>query len=329
MVVLSLATLVLSGTACSSQANAEGDKQNAGAAAAPIKIGISQQLEHQSLDDIHRGIVDAFQEKGYIDGDTIVIDYQNAQNDQSNLKTISQRFVNNESDIIIAIGTGPAQSAAIETQDIPIVAAAVTDMVSAELVNSIDIPGGNITGISDITPIQEQLDLLVKLSPDAKKIGLAYCSSEINSEVQAKLAKEYIESLGLECITATVVSTNDILQNLSALAEKVDALYIPVDNTLASAMPTVMSLCEPKKLPVIVGAAPMAQEGALGSVAFDYYDVGRQSGEMAIRILNGEDPAVTPVETVKETGLYLNKSYADTIGISIPDELLDKAKQIY
>lgn len=295
----------------------------------PYKIGVIQLVEHQSLDAIYQGIVDEFADNGYVDGENISIDYKNGQGDQSNLKTISQQFVNDDKDVILGIATGAAQAAASETDSIPIVAASVTDLVSAALVESNEAPGGNVTGVSDMTPVTEQLDILLKLVPDAKTIGLAYCSSEVNSEVQAKIAKEYIESKGLTCVPTTIVTTNDITQSLQSIVDKVDAIYIPVDNTFASAMPTVMNVCEEQKIPIVVGAAAMVEEGALASVAFDYYDAGRQSGKMAIKILKGADPAVTPVELVEETHIYLNKTYADKIGITIPEDLLNSAAEVY
>lgn len=327
-IVLATALAACAVTACT-QSNAQELPTEDQNAAAPLKIGIIQLVEHQSLDDIYQGIMDEFADEGYIDGENIVVDYQNGQGDQSNLKTISQRFVNNEEDLIIAIATGAAQAAASETQDIPIVASSVTDMVSAALVESNEAPGQNVTGVSDMTPVKEQIDILLQLVPNAKNIGLAYCSSEVNSEVQAKIAQDYITSLGLTCVPVTAVSTNDITQALDSIADKVDALYIPVDNTFASAMPSVMNVCAPRKLPVITGAAAMVEEGALASVAFDYYDAGRQSAKMAVRILEGADPATTPVELVENTHVYLNKTYADEIGTPIPQELLEQAAEVY
>lgn len=324
---VALSVALLAG--CTAPNNSSEKTTAAQSASEPIKIGIIQLVEHQSLDAIYQGIMDEFAENGYVDGKNITVDYQNGQGDQSNLKTISQRFVNNQEDLIIAIATGAAQAAAAETDSIPIVASSVTDMVSAALVESNDAPGGNVTGVSDMTPVKEQLDILLQLVPDAKNIGLAYCSSEVNSEVQANLAKEYIESKGLTCVPTTVVSVNDIPQALESIADKVDALYIPVDNTFASAMPSVMGVCEPQKLPVVVGAAAMVEEGALASVAFDYYDAGRQSAKMAIEILNGAEPAATPVELVKDTHVYLNKTYAEKIGITIPEEMLKNAAEVY
>ena len=326
------ATLAVSLSACSSNPASSVSSQSVSSetnSSEKLKVGIIQFIEHQSLDDIYKGIIDGLSEEGFVDGQNIEIDYLNGQGDQSNLKTISQRFVNNNSDLIIAIATPAAQAAASETTDIPILAASVTDMEGSSLVESNEAPGGNITGVSDLTPVIQQIDLLLKLKPDAQNIGLAYCSNEVNSEIQINMAKEYLDSLGKEYTVATAVTTNDIAQTLSVLTEKVDALYIPVDNTFASSMPTVMDACSQNKLPVVVGALAMVEEGALASCGFDYYDCGVQSGKMAAKLLNGADPATTPVEFISETYTGINKTYADEIGITIPEEVLKNAKEVY
>ena len=317
-VVLGMSALLL--TACSSSNKADDNT---------LKVGIIQYVEHQSLDDIYAGIVDELESNGYKDGVNIEIDYQNAQGDQSNLKTISSKFVNDNSDIIIAIATPSAQAVASETSEIPIIGASITDMVSAGLVESNEKPNTNITGVSDMPPVEEQLNILLELVPNAKKIGIAYCTNEVNSEVQVNIALDYLRSKGIEPVITTVTNSNDISQAISSIAGKVDGLFIPVDNIMASAMPTVSSICEENKLPIVTGASVMVEQGSVGTSAFDYYDAGKQTGKMAIRILNGEKPENTPVEFVTETKIYLNKTFADKIGLDIPQSIIDKASEIY
>lgn len=294
-----------------------------------FKIGVVQYVEHQSLDDIYKGIVDELKANGYEDGINIEIDYQNGQGDQSNLKTISSKFVNDNSDLIIAIATPAAQTVASETSEIPIIGASITDMVSAGLVENPENPGGNITGISDMAPVEEQIDILLQLVPDAKSIGISYCTNEVNSEVQVNKAIEYLKSKGIEPVITTVTNSNDVLQAISSLAGKVDGLYIPVDNTMASAMPTISSVCTENKLPIITGAAVMVEQGAVATSSFDYYDSGKQAGKMAIRILEGENPANMPVEFTEETKIYVNKTFADSIGIEVPENLIKSAYEVY
>ena len=201
-----------------------------------VKIGIVQLVEHNALDAANKGFVDGLASKGYKEGENVEFDRQNAQADQSNLQNIAQRFVNNKVDLICAIATPAAQAVANLTKDIPITATAVTDYEQAKLVASNDAPKGNVTGTTDMNPVKEQIDLLLKLVPNAKTIGTVYCSSEVNSETQVKMMKAYAESKGLTVVEATVSTVNDIQQAAQSLVGRVDAIYEPTDNIIASAM---------------------------------------------------------------------------------------------
>ncbi|MBQ3864088.1 MAG: ABC transporter substrate-binding protein, partial [Schwartzia sp.] len=194
------------------------------------KIGIVQLVEHNALDAANKGFVDGLKKRGFEEGKNITIDRQNAQADQSNLQNIGQRFVNNKVDLICAIATPAAQTVANMTKDIPIVGTAITDYVGAKLAASNEAPKGNVTGTSDMNPIKEQVDLLMKIYPNAKTVGVVYCSSEVNSEVQVKAMKEYAESKGLKVETATISTVNDIQQAAQSLVGKVDVFYEPTDN---------------------------------------------------------------------------------------------------
>lgn len=292
----------------------------------PLKIGVIQLVEHASLDATYQGLVDALAEKGFIDGENITIDFQNAQADQSNMVTISERFVKNKVDLIVAIATPAAQAVAAATTDIPIIFTAVTDPVEARLVESLDVPGTNVTGVTDAGPIVEQIQLFTELDPEIKTIGVLYNSSEVNSEVQAKQAAEAAKNYDLAVEFGTVTSVNDIEQVVVSIADKVDAIYIPTDNTFASAMANVAKVAEPKKLPVVAGATSMVEEGGLATIGLDYYKIGLQTGEMAARILSGEgEPSTMPVEALKDTDLLINFDYAKAIGYTFPAEIIEKA----
>lgn len=296
-------------------------------AAKKVSIGILQLVEHNALDSACQGFKDALKDGGYIEGQNLEIDFQNAQADQSNLKTMSQRFVNNKVDLILAIATPAAQSVAAETKDIPVLVTAVTDLVSAKLVESNEKPNTNVSGTTDMNPIKEQIDLLKKFAPNAKKVGVLYTSSEDNSILQAKIAKEAIEALGMEYVEKTVTSTNDVQQVTQSLVTKVDAIYIPTDNILASSMPIVSEAANAAKVPVICGEANMVTAGGLATLGIDYYKLGRQTGEMAIRVLKGEaKPAEMPVESLKDMEYTINKATAEAIGITIPEDLKQYAK---
>ncbi len=293
------------------------------------KVGIVQLVEHNALDAANKGFVDGLKKRGYEEGKNIEIDRQNAQADQSNLANISQRFISNKANLICAIATPAAQTVANATKDIPIVGTAITDYESAKLVKSNAKPGGNVTGTSDMNPIKEQVDLLMKFCPNAKTVGVIYCSSEVNSEVQVKAMKEYAASKGLKVETATISTVNDIQQAAQSLVSKVDAFYAPTDNVLASAMPTLLSVTDPAKKPVICGEENMVKAGGLATYGIDYYKLGLQTGDMGADILDGKKkPADMPIQTAKDLKASVNKKSADALGVKIPDDVMKSAEII-
>lgn len=300
--------LVLAATGCSGQKK--------------ITIGIIQYMDHVALDNAREGFIEALKENGYVDGENIKIDYQNAQGDQSNLSTISDRFIKNKVNLVLAIATPAAQSIAGKTTEIPILGTAITDYVSAKLVNSNEAPGTNVSGTSDMNPIKEQIDLLVKLVPNAKTVGVLYTSSEDNSILQAKIAKEAIESLGLKYVEVTVSSTNDVQQATQSIVGQCDAIYIPTDNTFASAMPIVNGVTVQSKTPVICGEAGMVESGGLATLGINYRNLGYQTGLMAVKVLKGEaKPSDMPIETAREFDFAINGTVAKEIGLEIPADL--------
>ena len=276
-----------------------GGSQQAGSSSGKTyKIGVVQLVEHNALDAANKGFVDGLKERGYEQGKNVEFDQQNAQADQSNLQNIAQRFVSGKMDLICAIATPAAQTVANATKDIPIVGTAITDYVGAKLAASNEKPGGNITGTSDMNPIKEQIDLLLKIKPDAKTIGTIYCSSEVNSEVQIKAMQEYAESKGLTVKVATISTVNDLQQAAQSLVGSVDAFYEPTDNIVASAMPTLVAITDPAKIPVICAEPNMVKAGGLATYGIDYYKLGVQTGHMAADILEGKSkPADMSIET--------------------------------
>ena len=290
------------------------------------KVGIVQLVEHSALDDANRGFVDGLKARGYEEGKNLTIDRQNAQADQSNLQNIVQRFISDKVDLICAIATPAVQSAANATKDIPVVGTAVTDYVSAKVVKSNDAPGGNVTGTSDLTPIAEQIDLLMKLYPNAKTIGTIYSSSEVNSEIQVKAMKEYAESKGLTVRVATISTVNDIQQAAQSIVNEVDVFYEPTDNVIASAMPTLTSVTDPAGKGVICGYVGGVTAGALATKGIDYYKLGVQTGNMAADILEGKaKPSDMKIETAHDLVVVINKKNAEKIGLTIPADVLSGA----
>ena len=272
-----------------------GEKKEAKKADAKINVGIVQLVEHSALDAANKGFVDGMASKGYKEGQNVTYDRQNAQADQSNLQNIAQRFVNNKVNLICAIATPAAQTVANVTPDIPIVGTAITDYKAAKLVKDNVKPGTNVTGTTDMNPIEAQLDLLLKLVPGAKNVGTIYCSSEVNSQLQVDILKAAAKTRGVEIKEATVSTVNDIQQAARSLVGKVDALYIPTDNVLASAMPTLAMVTEEAKLPVVCGEGGMVKAGGTATLAIDYYKLGVQTGEMAADILASAMPTLAIV----------------------------------
>ena len=305
-----------------SASSGSGDKKN-------VKVGIVQLVEHNALDAANKGFIDGLKERGYEEGKNLSIDRQNAQADQSNLQNISQRFVSAKMDLICAIATPAAQTVANATKDIPIVGTAITDYVGAKLVASNEAPKGNVTGTSDMNPVKEQIDLMMKLCPNAKTIGTIYCSSEVNSEVQVKAMKEYAESKGLKVEVATISTVNDIQQAAQSLVGQVDVFYEPTDNIIASAMPTLVAITDPAKKPVICGEPNMVKAGGFATYGIDYYKLGVQTGYMAADILDGKSkPATMPIEMAKDLKITINKKSAVALGITIPEDVLKDANVV-
>ena len=306
-----------------------GDKKEAPKKAEKVNVGIVQLVEHAALDAANKGFVEGLASKGYKEGQNITYDRQNAQADQSNLQNIAHRFVNNKVNLICAIATPAAQTVANVTSDIPIVATAVTDYKTAKLVKDNAKPGTNVTGTTDMNPVEQQLDLLLKLVPNAKSVGTIYCSSEVNSQLQVDILKKAAAAKGVTIKEATVSNVNDIQQAARSLLGKVQAVYVPTDNVLASAMPTLISVTEEAKLPVICGEGGMVKAGGLATLGVDYYKLGFQAGEMAADILSGKSkPADMGIQAQKEFKAMVNLKEAEKIGLKVPEDVLKGAELV-
>lgn len=295
-----------------------------------INIGVSQLVTHDALDASYKGFVDGLSEAGYVDGDNIKIDYQNASGDQSNCTTIAQKLVTDNNDLILAIATNAAQACANATTEIPILITAVTDPAATGLVETNEAPGGNVSGTSDLTPVEEQMKLLKRILPEAKKVAILYCSSEVNSQIQADMAEEEAKNLGLEVVHATVSASSEIQQVVESLINKVDAIYAPTDNMIASGMATVAMIANENNLPVIVGEEGMLSEGGLATYGINYYELGKQTAAQAVKLFKGEAKIDSmPIEYInsEKVTLKINEDVANQLGIVIPDEVLAEANQ--
>ena len=283
-----------------------------------FRIGISQFITHQSLDATREGFVDELAKQGYVEGKNIEIDLQNAQGEQRNLKTISQQLAES-SDVVLAIATPSAQSLANTTQTTPVIFSAVTDPVSAKLVESREHPGGNVTGTSDQSSdaISTQINLIKKVLPKAKTIGILYTQSEPNSAVQKDEAKRLLEEKGFTVVEKTILDSNNVKAAAESLMAEVDMVFVPTDNIISSTMETVKQVSIKHKVPVFGGSTEMVAVGGLYNYGTNYEELGRQTARMLIRVLKGEKPENIAVELPEKLELHTNQEMADALGIDI------------
>lgn len=283
-----------------------------------FRIGISQFITHQSLDATREGFVDELAKQGYVEGKNIEIDLQNAQGEQRNLKTISQQLAES-SDVVLAIATPSAQSLANTTQTTPVIFSAVTDPVSAKLVESREHPGSNVTGTSDQSSdaISTQINLIKKVLPKAKTIGILYTQSEPNSVVQKDEAKRLLEEKGFTVVEKTILDSNNVKAAAESLMTEVDMVFVPTDNIISSTMETVKQVSIKHKVPVFGGSTEMIAVGGLYNYGTNYEELGRQTARMLIRVLKGEKPENIAVELPEKLELHTNQEMADALGIDI------------
>ncbi len=315
LLVLAMVMMMLSG--CGSKSAESGDKV--------FKVGIIQLMEHPSLDTIRESIIEGLEDEGYVEGKNLKIEYQNGQNDMSTMKNIAQTFVGDECDVIVAIATPAAQAALSETTEIPIVFAAITDPVGAGLVDSLDSPGGNVTGTSDEVSAEMIMNLAKDITPDFKTIGVLYNIGEDNSVSVVAQLKEYAGENGYKVIESTVTNTGEVQQAAQYLADKVDIVFSPIDNTVASSMAVATETFNNAGIPFYVSADSMVNDGGLATCGIDYTVLGRETAAMIADILEGADPAAMAVRKMSEMSVYVNKETAKALNIEIPQAILDKA----
>ena len=289
-----------------------------------VKIGILQFVTHDALDEIERGIEDGLADAGY-EGSNVELTVLNAEADQSKIQTMSKKLVDDGNDVVIGIATPAAQGLASATSDIPVIMGAISDPVGAKLVKNLDKPEGNVTGVSNHVPHAQTVELIQTITPDAKTIGVLYASSEDNSVSQVKEFTQYAEEAGLTVVEYAVPSTNEITTTMSVMTGKVDAIFVPQDNTIASAFPTVVTAANAAKIPVYSSVDTMVKQGSIASVAQSQYDLGLETAKIAVKILAGKKVSEVPVKVV-DTGVpTVNLKAAKELGITIPDSLLEEA----
>jgi len=296
-----------------------------------VTISVSQFVEHPALDAVLKGFQD------YLGGQKMDVTY-NVHNAQANMATANQighQIMGEKPDMILAIATPTAQACAQalkkspHMQKTPLLFTAVTDPVSAGLVKNLQQPGANITGVSDMLPVGRHLAMVKEFLPGMKRMGFLYNAGEVNSKILVPLFRSEARKVNVEIVEATVSKSSDVFQAVKSLVGKVDAVFIPTDNTVVSALESAIKVCEQSKLPLFNADVDSVKRGSIAAMGFDYYQHGFQTGAMAQRILQGADPAVTPVETQEMLQLHINKRAAQKMGITIPEALLKRADKIY
>jgi putative ABC transport system substrate-binding protein len=298
------------------------------AVAEPKTVAITAIVEHPALDAVRDGVMKGLADAGHAEGTDVTFAYQTAQGNPATAAQIARQFVGDAPAVIVAISTPSAQAVAAATKEIPIVFSAVTDPVAAQLAASIDAPGGNITGVSDMAPIGDHVALIREITPDVKRLGVLYNPGEANSVSSLAAMKTAAEAAGIAIVEGPATKSADVQAAARSLVGKVDAIYVPTDNTIVSALESAVGVAIAAKLPLYAGDTDSVARGALAAVGFNYFDVGVQTAGVVDRILKGENPGAIPVVFAAGTDLQVNKATAAAIGLQLPQAVLDRASKV-
>lgn len=298
------------------------------AIAKPVKVAVSQIVEHPALDAVRQGLYDGLQAQGYIDGENLNFDYKTAQGNPAIGVQIARQFVGEKPDVLVGIATPTAQALVAATKHIPIVFTAVTDPVSAKLVNNLEKPGKNVTGLSDLSPVAQHVELIKEFLPKAKTIGVVYNPGEANAVALVELLKASSAAQGLKVIEATALKSADVQSATQVIATRSDVIYALIDNTVASAIEGMIAVTNQTKTPVFSATTTYIDSGSILALGPDYYDIGVQTADYVVAILKGEKAGDLAVNVAKASDLVVNKTAADKLGIVIPKTILDRATQV-
>lgn len=298
------------------------------AQAEDVTVAVTAIVEHPSLDAVRDGVKDALAEAGYKEGEGLKFVYQSAQGNPATAAQIARQFVGDEPNVIVPISTPSAQAVVSATRDIPVVFTAVTDPLVAQLVKDMEKPGGNVTGLSDMSPVAAHVDLIKEIMPDVKTIGYLYNSGEANSVSLLEILKEAAEAAGITVVESAATKTAEVQGATRALIGRADAIYVPTDNTIISALESAISVAEEAGMPLFTADTDSVNRGSVAALGFNYYDVGKQTGEVVVRILKGENPGDISVNVAEGTDLVVNKQRAAKVGIELPESVLSRATKI-
>ena len=293
-----------------------------------VSVAVTAIVEHPALDAVRDGVKDALTAAGYKEGENLKFTYQSAQGNPATAAQIARQFIGEAPDVIVPISTPSAQAVVSGTRDIPVVFTAVSDPVGAQLVKSMEKPGGNVTGLSDLSPVADHVKLIKEVAPNVKTIGFLYNSGEANSLSLLEGLKVAAKEGGLEVVESAATKSSEVQGAARALIGKADLIYVPTDNTIISALEGAVSVAEEAKIPLMTADTDSVSRGAFIALGFNYYDVGKQTGEVVVRILKGEKPGDIPVNVAAGTDLVVNLVAAKKMGIEIPQAVVDRASKV-
>ena len=298
------------------------------AQAKPKTVGITAYVDHPALDAVRKGVEDELKALGWEDGKNLKVQYQSAQGNTATTGQIAKKFVGDKVDAIVAIATPSAQAVAASTKSIPLIYTAVTDPVSAKLVKSMDKSGTNVTGVSDALPLPPQVELIKKIKPTAKKVGMVYSPGEVNSTIVVKQLKAELAKHGMTLVEAAAPRTVDVGSAAKSLVGKVDVIYTSTDNNVVSTYESMVAVARDAKIPLVASDPDSVKRGAVAALGMNYYDMGRQAGKVVNRVLKGEKPGAIASETGASTKLVLNESAAAAQGVTLSDALRKEAAEV-
>lgn len=292
------------------------------------KVAVSQIVEHPALDAARNGLLDGLKLKGYVEGETLEFTYQTAQGNPAIAVQIAKQFVGERPDVLVGIATPTAQALAAATRAIPVVFTAVTDPLGAKLVKDMDHPKRNVTGLSDLSPVAQHVDLMKELLPDAKRIGVVFNPGEANAVALVELLREAAKAKGMEVVEGTALKSADVQSAAQIVAAKADVIYAPTDNTVASAIDGLVNAANQANKPIVGASTTYIENGALAALGFDYYQVGVQTAEYVDALLKGKKVAELPVKVANGSDLALNQKAAKKLGITFPESVLTRATSV-
>ncbi|MEO1620929.1 MAG: ABC transporter substrate-binding protein [Cyanobacteria bacterium J06632_3] len=320
-------SLALAGLTGATLVSCGNGAQTAGGTDTVPFVAVTQIVEHPALDSVRDGVKDELADAGYEDGNTLRWEWQSAQGNPATATQIASKYAGAKPSVIVAIATPSAQSAVSAAANTPIIFSAVTDPVGAKLVSNADKPGGNVSGVSDLSPIAEQLALIKEILPEAATLGVIYNAGEDNSVSLVGLINENAAEQTLTIEEVTVSATSEVAGAARSLVGSVDAIYIPTDNTVVSALESVIQVGQDNQIPIFAGDTDSVERGVIAAISFDYYDVGRQTGEMVVKVLKGSRPGDLAVEFVKVLKLSINPAAAEAMGVTLPESVVSRAEE--